>query len=87
MFKFLPLALAATLAGATPALSLTVVTVEQQIGSGTSALAAPNASNASGSTGLLPKDVPEAANWAFLFGGLALIVALRLGRRQSQVSD
>jgi hypothetical protein len=83
MFKFLPLAFAATLIGALPVSAVTTVKVDPR---STTAAAQPDVAQAHQST-LFAATGPDSANWAFLFGGVALIASLRLGRRRGQVSN
>jgi hypothetical protein len=89
MLRFLPLAIAVSLAGAAPVSALTVVKVDDR--GPAPAVAAQVSDSATTPTlaaiSLLPNDMPEQANWAFLFGGIALIVALRLSRGQAKVSN
>jgi hypothetical protein len=84
MFKFLPLAVAIALTA--PASALTVVKVDYRPGVASRA-SEPRAAPTKPSNELLPGSFPEDANWAFLVGGVALIAAMRLGRRQPLVSN
>jgi hypothetical protein len=82
MFKFLPLAIAISIAA--PVSALTVVKVDDR--PATAAHAA-SAAPAQSLAAAIPDSGADRANWAMLFGGVALIAALRLARRTPQVSN